>query len=72
MATLMSEGEVEDIKTYKYNSHIYEMSKVVHTLMHNAAERIVELSARFGTGNAPRVGNASMQALLLRIQSISI
>jgi len=72
MATLISDGEVEDIKTYEYNRHIYEMSRVVHTLMHNAAERIVELSARFGTGNAPRVGNASMQALLLRLQSVSI
>jgi hypothetical protein len=72
MATLISDGEVEDIKTYKYNSHIYEMSIIVHTLMHNAAERIVELSARFGTDKAPKVGNASMQALLLRLQSISI
>ena len=49
-----------------------DMSKVVHTLMHNAAERIVELStALFGTGKAPKVANASMQALLLRLQSIS-
>jgi hypothetical protein len=48
------------------------MAKVVHTLMHNAAERIVELSTKlFGTGKAPKVENASMQALLLRLQSIS-
>lgn len=72
MATLMSEGEVEDIKTYEYERHTYDMSKVVHTLMHNAASNIVRLSARFGTGKAPKVENASMQALLLRIQSISI
>jgi hypothetical protein len=72
MATLMSDGEVEDIKTYKYGGRTYEMANVVHTLMHNAAERIVELSARFGTGNATKVGNASMQGLLLRLQSISI
>jgi hypothetical protein len=69
MATLISDGEVEDIKTYEYDRRTYEMSKVVHNLMHNAASRIVELSARFGTGNAR---NASMQALLLRLQSISI
>ncbi len=72
MASLMSEGEVQDLKTYKYGRQIVDMSKVVHTLMHNAASRIVELSTRFGTGNAPTVGNASMQALLLRLQSISI
>jgi hypothetical protein len=72
MATLISDGEVDDIKTYEYDHRTYEMSKVVHTLMHNAASRIVELSARFGTGNALRVGNASMQVLLLRLQSISI
>jgi hypothetical protein len=72
MATLISDGEVEDIKTYEYERHTYDMSKVVHTLMHNAAERIVELSARIGTDKAPKVGNASMQELLLRLQSISI
>jgi hypothetical protein len=72
MATLISDGEVEDIEMYKYGGRTYIMAKVVHTLMHNAAERIVELSARFGTGNAPKVANASMQALLLRLQSISI
>ncbi len=72
MATLISDGEVEDIEMYKYGGRTYIMAKVVHTLMHNAAERIVELSARFGTDKAPKVGNASMQALLLRLQSISI
>ncbi len=72
MATLISDGEVEDIKTYQYGRQRVDMSRVVHTLMHNAAERIVELSARFGTDKVPKVGNASMQALLLRLQSISI
>jgi hypothetical protein len=72
MATLISEGDVEDIETYKYGGRTYIMAKVVHTLMHNAAERIVELSTKlFGTGKAPKVENASMQALLLRLQSIS-
>jgi hypothetical protein len=73
MAILISDGEVEDIEMYKYGGRTYIMAKVVHTLMHNAAEKIVELStALFGTGKAPAVANASMQALLLRLQSISI
>jgi hypothetical protein len=57
MTTLISDGEVEDIKNYEYDRRTYEMSKVVNTLMHNAASRIVELSARFGTRNTPKVGN---------------
>ena len=73
MATLISDGDVEGIKTYEYNRSTYDMSKVVHALMHNAAERIVELSTKlFGTGTASTVKNASMQALLLRLQSISV
>jgi hypothetical protein len=73
MATLISDGEVEDIKTYEYERRTYDMSKVVHTLMHNAASRIVELVTRFervpGLGEGKK---ASMRTLLLRLQSISI
>ena len=74
MATLISNGEVEDIKTYEYGRPplSYEMSKVVNTLMHDAASNISRLSTRFDTPTAPTLHNASINSLLLRIQRLSI
>ena len=74
MATLISDGDVEDIKTYEYGRppHPYEMSKVVNTLMHDVASNISRLSTRFDTHTAPTLKNASINSLLLRIQRLSI
>ncbi len=74
MATLISNGEVEDIKTYEYGRppHPYEISKVVNTLMHDAASNISRLFTRFDTHTAPTLKNASINSLLLRIQRLSI
>jgi hypothetical protein len=72
MASLNSDGEVEDIKTYKYGRHTCDMSKVVHTLMHDSATNIGRLSSRGVPGQAPQVENASMQVLLSRLHNISI
>jgi hypothetical protein len=72
MTTLNSDGEVEDIKTYKYAGLTYEMSKVVHTLMHDAATNIVRLSSRFGTRETSRVNDAWIHTLLSCLHNISI
>ncbi len=74
MATLISDGEVEAIKTYEYGRppRLYEMSNVVNTLMHDAALNIVRLSSRFSTIHTPQIPQASINSLLLRMQRISI
>ena len=72
MATLISDDETHVRKTYQYDRHSYEMSKVINTLMHNAASEIFRLRSRFDTPTAPQVAKTSMKSLLLRIQNISI
>jgi hypothetical protein len=72
MATLISNSEVEDIKTYTWQRHTYKMSIVINTLMHDAASNISRLSTRFDTPTAPTLHNASINSLLLRIQRLSI
>ena len=72
MATLISDGDVEHIKTYLYERRSYEMSTIINTLMHDAASNIVRLSSRFGPLQAPKDPKASMHTLLLRLHSISI
>ena len=72
MATLISDDEVQVPKTYQYGRQTYEMSKVINTLMHDAASEIFRLGSRYDKSNAPKVPNASMKSMLLRIQSICI
>jgi hypothetical protein len=72
MATLISDDEAHVRKTYRYGRQTYEMSKVINTLMHDAASEIFRLGPRFDKSKAPQVPNASMKSLLLRIQNISI
>ena len=72
MATLISNSEVEDIKTYTWQRHTYKMSIVINTLMHDAASNISRLSTRFDTHTAATLQNASINSLLLRIQRLSI
>lgn len=72
MATLISDDEAHVRKTYQYGRQTYEMSKVINTLMHDAASEIFRLGSRYDTHSAPQVPKASMKSMLLRIQSICI
>jgi hypothetical protein len=80
MANLISDGEVENIKTYEYEGRPYKMSIVVNTLMHDAAKNIFRLENRFtirtptnseNWNPTPKNPATSIHTLILRLQSIS-
>jgi hypothetical protein len=73
MSILISDGEVDDLKTYKYDNHTYDMSTIVNTIMRDAAKEIIALQNRFNR-RGPRVEGlkADMHTLLLRLQNIKV